>query len=157
MGALKTGYIGGMVFYGRGTDVFPLWSAPYNAGTVYLRTSQRLNLGGLAGPGKLMGLSSYGSGAFHHDRFVGDYTETADAFMGDARPTMSTTVDNLYVMIPKWLEHLWEKGGRPPSTWRIFRPRACSPARSPADPATVRSADDRSGGGCGADARRRRP
>ena len=110
MGALKTGYIGGMVFYGRGTDVFPLWSAPYNAGTVYLRTSQRLNLGGLAGPGKLMGLSSYGSGAFHHDRFVGDYTETADAFMGDARPTMSTTVDNLYVMIPKWLEHLWEEG-----------------------------------------------
>lgn len=66
------GYRGGMLFHGQGNRLVPIWRARIAAGLLYARTAWRIKLGGMAGPGKLMGLSAYGQPEFHSDRFIGD-------------------------------------------------------------------------------------
>ncbi len=66
------GYRGGMMFYGEGTRLRPVWRARIAAGLIYARSAWLLTLGGMPGPGKLMGLSAYGTPEFFDPRFIGD-------------------------------------------------------------------------------------
>ncbi|MEQ8394951.1 carbamoyltransferase C-terminal domain-containing protein [Thalassobaculum sp.] len=66
------GYRAGMVFYGEGRHLRPVWRASIVAGLLYSRMADLLGLGGMAGPGKLMGLSAYGTPEFFDPRFIGD-------------------------------------------------------------------------------------
>ncbi len=44
-------YGGGMLFYGEGTSIRPVWTAPIAAGVIYSQASRMIGLGGFAGPG----------------------------------------------------------------------------------------------------------
>lgn len=79
-------YKGGMMFYGQGSTLKPIWTMPIPAGMLYGRTARRLRLGGFAGPGKLMGLAAYGEPVFHDQEFVGDVNALAARYV---RPQMA--------------------------------------------------------------------
>jgi len=82
------GYTGGMVFYGEGRRLVPIWRARIAAGLVYSRTAKLIGLGAAAGPGKLMGLSAYGTPDFHDGRLVGDVMALSDVYRAlDQRAT----------------------------------------------------------------------
>ncbi|MEQ8815849.1 MAG: carbamoyltransferase C-terminal domain-containing protein [Thalassobaculum sp.] len=74
-------YGGGMLFYGDGSTIRPVWSAPLAAGVIYSQSSRKLNLGAFSGPGKLMGLSAYGTPRFHDPAFVGDIAALAGRYL----------------------------------------------------------------------------
>ncbi len=74
------GYRGGMIFYGEGNRLIPLWRARIAAGLLYSRTAWRLGLGRMPGPGKLMGLSAYGPAEFYDGRFIGDAVALSDVY-----------------------------------------------------------------------------
>lgn len=65
-------YAGGMLFFGDGNRLWPIWTAPILAGLTYARSAELIGLGALAGPGKLMGLSAYGEPELFDPAFVGD-------------------------------------------------------------------------------------
>lgn len=74
-------YGGGMLFHGEGSAMRPVWSAPVAAGVIYSQTSRKLNLGGFSGPGKLMGLSAYGTPRFHDPAFIGDINALSGLYL----------------------------------------------------------------------------
>jgi len=80
------GYLGGMLYYGRGTTVYPLTPHYLTLGPLYDTVSDALRLGSA---GKTMGLSSYGVPALlERDQIGNAYTEPGadrrgrDAFVG---------------------------------------------------------------------------
>jgi len=79
MGEATVGYRGGMMFLGSGHTIRPIWRADLACGLIYMATAQRLGLGRMAGPGKLMGLASYGEAEFYDQRFVGDASTVGSA------------------------------------------------------------------------------
>lgn len=85
-------YSGGMLFYGEGRRLLPIWTAPIPAGLIYSRAAEWLRLGSFAGPGKLMGLSAYGDPVFHQDRFVGDIERLASLYVNPAEDVRWQTV-----------------------------------------------------------------
>lgn len=78
-------YVGGMLFYGEGHRLIPIWTAPIAAGVIYSLCAQTIGLGRDAGPGKLMGLSAYGSPSMFDERFVGDIEALAPLYMTKGR------------------------------------------------------------------------
>lgn len=76
-------YKGGMLFYGEGRSLRPIWTAPVAAGLIYSRAARSLGLGRFAGPGKLMGLSAYGRPELHDPQFVGDVDALADLYWNE--------------------------------------------------------------------------
>lgn len=91
-------YIGGMLFYGEGHRLIPIWTAPIAAGLIYSLCSQTIGLGGDAGPGKLMGLAAYGSPTLFDPRFIGDTQNLAPLFASKGR-TRSIKSENLQSVI----------------------------------------------------------
>lgn len=84
------GYRAGMIFYGKGRHLRPIWRASIVAGLLYSRMAGLLGLGSMAGPGKLMGLSAYGTPEFFDPRFVGDALALQEIYdpkhLADYRP-----------------------------------------------------------------------
>jgi carbamoyltransferase len=64
-------YCSGMVYYGDGDRLYPLYPHWLNIGFLYSQAGTRLlGFDIMSSPGKLMGLSSYGQPAFYSDRFA---------------------------------------------------------------------------------------
>jgi len=101
-----TAYNGGMLFYGEGTSLRPIWTAPIPAGRLYSRSARWIGLGGFAGPGKLMGLSAYGRPALHDPRFVGDVDALADLYINQSRGAEWSSVYGWFKSVEQRAEEL---------------------------------------------------
>ncbi|MEW6688690.1 MAG: carbamoyltransferase C-terminal domain-containing protein [Pseudomonadota bacterium] len=80
------GYQSGLIFYGRGHELFPLAPHHLAIGALYDHTSLALKLhaAGVAGmQGKLMGLAPYGKPVFFHHALVGNWYEMQRRFKQD--------------------------------------------------------------------------
>jgi carbamoyltransferase len=71
----RYGYTAGLYCLGEGRALYPVWFNHSHAGNLYRRVSDACGLGGIGGPGKLMGLAPYGTPRFHDDSFVGTLAE----------------------------------------------------------------------------------
>jgi len=91
-------YVGGMLFYGEGHRLSPIWTAPIAAGVLYSLCAQTIGLGRDAGPGKLMGLSAYGSPSLFDERFIGDVEMLAPLYMTKGR-IRSLKSENLQTVV----------------------------------------------------------
>lgn len=78
-------YKGGMLYYGEGSRLLPIWTAPVAAGLIYSRSAEAIGLGQFAGPGKMMGLSGYGRPAFLDRRFIGDTDALSELYANRSR------------------------------------------------------------------------
>ena len=65
-----TSYHGGLFAFGDGTRLWPLSPHYLAIGVLYEMVAASITLGEVGGPGKLMGLASYGKPALFDDRFV---------------------------------------------------------------------------------------
>lgn len=66
-------YLGGMFYYGRGHQIFPITPHHLIAGSVYEATAQWLGLGDVGGSGKMMGLAAYGLPDFYNEVLLGNW------------------------------------------------------------------------------------
>jgi carbamoyltransferase len=63
----RYGYTGGVFCLGEGRRLYPVWFNHAMGGNMYRRVADACGLPGMGGPGKLMGLSSYGKPRFHDE------------------------------------------------------------------------------------------
>ncbi len=65
------GHTGGLYCFGEGNKLHPIWFNFGTGGNMYRRVADACGLKGMGGPGKLMGLSPYGTPRFHNDSWIG--------------------------------------------------------------------------------------
>lgn len=70
----------GMIFYGRGPEIFPLHPHHMAIGALYEAVGIHLQLGYVGAPGKLMGLAPYGKPRFFRHEMVGNWHEILARF-----------------------------------------------------------------------------
>ena len=78
-GTTPYGYYAGMIYQGRGDDLFPLTPHHLFTSCLYDRTAIWLGLGDHSAPGKLMGLAPYGEPLFFDPRYVGNWHDVSRA------------------------------------------------------------------------------
>ena len=70
----------GMYYYAEDEAIYPLMPHTLSAGFIYQHVSTMLGLGVPGGPGKLMGLASYGRPRLFDERFVGNHHDYRPLF-----------------------------------------------------------------------------
>lgn len=82
-GSSPYGHTGGLYCFGEGNRLYPIWFNHGTGGNMYRRIADACGLKGMGGPGKLMGLSPYGTPRFHDDSWVGTAGDLADRHPAD--------------------------------------------------------------------------
>ena len=65
-------YLSGMCYYGKDNYLIPLVPHYLNLGRVYDSVSELVGFDRTSGPGKIMGLASYGKAKFYNKKFIGN-------------------------------------------------------------------------------------
>ncbi|MDO3678809.1 carbamoyltransferase C-terminal domain-containing protein [Paenibacillus ehimensis] len=94
------GYRSGMFYYGEGTKIYPITPHYLALGYMYEVVSSFIGFDLVSGPGKMMGLTSYGQPNFFMSEFVGNWYDRPERFekeIVNARETFS--VPNLWINI----------------------------------------------------------
>ncbi len=68
-------YESGLFGYGKGNKLFPITPNGLNIGGIYHNISNAIGFDGVGGPGKMMGLSSYGKPNFFDYDFIRNFTK----------------------------------------------------------------------------------
>ena len=109
----RGGYWNGMCYYGIGKKLYPIMPHYLNIGRLYEGVSVLLGFDLEAGPGKMMGLSSYGKPTFFDKRFVGN-VEDIDAIVEDESsasfPRWNPHPFDRY--LNKWIKHCASKADK---------------------------------------------
>ena len=103
-------YAGGMLFFGDGNRLWPIWTAPILTGLTYARSAELIGLGAMAGPGKLMGLSSYGEPVLFAPEFVGDGWGLSHLYASQGEGTFQSE-DMRWQEVGGYFEHVWSQAG----------------------------------------------
>jgi carbamoyltransferase len=120
-------YNSGMVYFGSGDGLFPLFPHWLNSGYLYAQLSTVLGFDMMSGPGKMMGLSSYGQPVFYSPVF-------ADNLIGQRMRTGLTKTKEIVTQFSLWMRSVAETRGMDLSclgdTSRILEPAATALAAS---------------------------
>ena len=102
----RGGYWNGMCYYGTNEKLFPIMPHYLNTGKLYEGVSILIGFDMEAGPGKMMGLSSYGKPTFFDKKFVGN-TEDFDLIIDNDPqvPFPGWTPHPFDNYLNKWVNH----------------------------------------------------